>query len=101
MVLFHQEEELTNIFGLLTSQDNISIAELVEIRIDEAGTNVSTMYQFVGGIHDNRGPGLEGILNCINDIFYTAYDSAINQHNCNISKKLSSRFRNIQFKQNI
>ena len=59
------------------------------------------MYQFVGDINGNKALGLESILNCINDNFHTKDDPAINQRNYNTEKELLSRFRNIQFKQNI
>ena len=36
------------------------------------------MYQFVGDINGNRVPGLESILNYIDNNFYTTDDSAIN-----------------------
>ena len=41
-IIFFQEEKLTNIFDLLINQCNISIAEPVEIQIDEIGNNVTT-----------------------------------------------------------
>ena len=69
-VTLFQDEKLTNIFELLINQNNISIAEPVEIQIDELGNNVTTMYQFVGDTNDNKVPGLESILNYINNNFY-------------------------------
>ena len=65
----------------MISPNNISIAEPVEIQIGESGNYVITMYQFVGEINDKQVPGLEPILNSINNNFYTKDDSAINQHN--------------------
>ena len=86
-----QGEKLTNISELLISQNNISIAEPVEIQIDGLGNTVTTMYQFVGGINVNTVPGSESTLNYINDDFYTKYGSAINQHKYNFTKKHFSK----------
>ena len=56
-----QAEKPTHIFESLINQNNISIAEPVEIQIDESVNNVITMYEFVGDINDNKVPGLESI----------------------------------------
>ena len=66
-----QGEKLTNTFGLLINQNDISIAEPVETQTDELGNNVIAMYQFVGDIHDNKVPGLESVLNYRNGNFHT------------------------------
>ena len=87
-----QEEKLTNNFELLINQTDISIAEPVEIQIDELGNNGITMYQFVGDTSDNKMPGLESIINYMNGNVYTTYDSAINQHNYNTTKKNYGQF---------
>ena len=71
-----QEEKLTNTFELLISPNNISIAEPVEIEVYGLGNKVITMYQLVGDINGNTVPGLESILNYINDKFHTKDDSA-------------------------
>ena len=81
-----QEEKLINIFELLMNQNSISIAEPVEIQIDELGNNGFTMYGFVGDINDNKVPGLESILNYINDSFFAKNEGAVNQHNYNTTK---------------
>ena len=58
----------------------ISIAEPIDTQIDELGNNVITMYQFIGIISDGKVPGLESILNYINESFYSKDEPAINEH---------------------
>ena len=60
---------------------NISVAEPVEIQIDDLGNNVITMCEFVGDINDNKALGLDIILNCINDALFAKHEGAVNQIN--------------------
>ena len=43
-----------NIKNIFTPISNISVAEPVEVQIDELGQNVITMYQFIGDINDKK-----------------------------------------------
>ena len=70
------------------NQNNISIAELVGIQIDELGNDVMPVYEFVNDINDNKVIGLESISNYINDIFFAKHKGAVNQHNYNTTKKI-------------
>ena len=44
-------------------QTSISIAEPIDVQIDELGNHIIQMYQFKGMIIDEKVPGLESILN--------------------------------------
>ena len=44
-------------------QADISIAEPIDVQIDELGGNIIQMYQVIGVISDKKVPGLESILN--------------------------------------
>ena len=48
-------------------QTNISIAERIDVLIDELGYNIIHMYQLKGIIYDGKVPGLECILNYMNE----------------------------------
>ena len=45
------------------------------------------MYQFIGDINDTKAGGLESLLNCMNENFFTKGDPAINEHHYHITKK--------------
>ena len=45
-----------------------------------------TMYQFIGDMNDTQVGGLESLLNCMNENFFSKYDPAINEHHCHITK---------------
>ena len=68
-------------------KNDISIAEPVEVQIDEVGNNTIQMYQFIGTMNDEQVGGLEPILNYMNDNFFSKDDPAINEHHCNTTKK--------------
>ena len=76
-----------NIKNIFTPISNISVAEPVEVQIDELGQNVITMYQFIGDINDTKIPGLESLLNYMNENFYSKDEPAINEHHYHITKK--------------
>ena len=42
---------------------DISIAEPIEVQIDELGNNMIQMYQLIGIINDEKAGGLESFLN--------------------------------------
>ena len=51
-------------------QTSISIAEPIDVQIDELGFNIIHMYQLIGIINDEKVPGLGSILNHINGNFF-------------------------------
>ena len=48
---------------------NISIAEPVDVQMDELGKNITQMYHFIG-INDEQVLGAESILHYMNEIFF-------------------------------
>ena len=64
------ENEPKNINEIFIPKTDISISEPIDVQIDENGDNAFTMYQFVGDINDNKVPGLENVLNYMNEIFF-------------------------------
>ena len=65
---------------------DISTAEPYDVIIDELGNNVITMYQFIGDINDTKVAGLESLLNCMSENFFTKDDPAITEHHYHITK---------------
>ena len=79
-----QPKNTTEIFIPRTS---ISIAEPIDVQIDELGYNTIHMYQFTIIINDEKVPGLESILNYMKESFFSKDDPAINEHRYHITKK--------------
>ena len=52
-----------DINDILIPQADISIAEPIEVQIDELGNNMIQMYQVIGIIREEKVPGLASILN--------------------------------------
>ena len=55
--------------------------------IDETGTSIITMYQFIRDINDTKDGGLEPLLNYMNEDCFIKDDPAINEHPYHIAKK--------------
>ena len=85
--LFQENEEPQNIKNTFIHNNNISIAEPYDVQIDETGNNFITMYQFTGNISDNMVPGLESLLNYMNENFYNKDEPAVNNHEYHVTKK--------------
>ena len=85
--LFQENDEPENIKNTFIHNDNISIAEPYDVQIDETGNNFITMYQFTGNISDNMVPGLESLLNYMNENFYNKDEPAVNNHEYHVTKK--------------
>ena len=83
--LFQDNGSTKNINEIFIHKSDISIAEPQDVIID--GTNVITMYQFVGDIDDTKVAGLESILNYINENFFSKDAPAVNEHHYHITKK--------------
>ena len=84
--LFQENEPLKNINDMFLLRTDISIAEPIDVQIDELGNNTSQMYQPVGIINDDK-VGLEPLLNYMNKNFSSKDDPAINEHHYRITKK--------------
>ena len=64
--MIQEDGTVKNILDILFPYGDIAVAELIDAQLNDLGP-VIQMYQFIGGINDERVPGLEPILNCIND----------------------------------
>ena len=67
--LIQEDGTVKNILGIVFAYGNIAIAELVDVQLNGFGP-VIQMYQFIGDINDKRVPGLESILNYIDEILF-------------------------------
>ena len=84
--LFQGNESPKDISDIFIPKNDISTAEPYDVIIDELGSNVTTMYQFIGDINDEKVGGLESLLNYMNENFYSKGNPLINEHNCHITK---------------
>ena len=84
--MFQRDGTVKHILDILFPYGYIAIAELVDVQINEICNNVIQLYQFVGEINDKRIPGLESILNCINESCLNKADPAVNGHSYYITK---------------
>ena len=84
--LFLDNGQPKNIEDIFINKNDISSAQPYDVPIDENG-NVVQMYQFLGEMSDTKIPGLESILNYINDNFFSKADPAINEHDYSTIKK--------------
>ena len=64
-----EDGTVKNILDMLFPYGDIAVAELVDVQLNDLGP-VNQMYQFIGDINDERAPGLESILNYINENFF-------------------------------
>ena len=51
----------------LIHNTDISIAEPIDVQINELGNNIIQMYQLIGTSNGEKVPGLESILNYMNE----------------------------------
>ena len=65
--LFQENKQPKTINILCIPQTSISISEPIDVQIDELGNSIRTMYQFIGIVTDEQVPGLESILNYMNE----------------------------------
>ena len=89
--LYQKDGTVKNILDILFSYGDIAVAELVDVQLTELGP-VIQLYQFIGPINDERVPGLESILNYINENFFNKSDPAVNEYNYYISKKFHTHY---------
>ena len=50
------------------------------------GDNIIQVYQFIGYINDTKVAGLESVLNCMNEDFFSKNEPAVNGHHYHITK---------------
>jgi len=89
--LIQEDGTVKNILDILFAYGDIAVAELVDVQLNELGP-ITQMYQFIGGINDNRVPGLESILNYIDENFFNKADPAVNEHNYYITKTFNTQY---------
>ena len=70
--LFHENEQSKNITDIFIPQASISIAEPIDVQIDELGYDIIHMYQVIGIINEEKVPVLESTLNYMNENLFLA-----------------------------
>jgi len=80
-------QEPINIKDIFIPKTDISVAEPIEVQLDEFGDNIITMYQFIGPINDTKVGGLESLLNYMNENFFSKDEPAVNEHHYHITRK--------------
>ena len=93
--LFQENEQPKNINDMFIPKTDISIAEPIEVQIDELGNNMIQMYQLIGIINDEKAGGLESLLNYVNENLFGKDDPAINEHHNIIEKQYNEETHNI------
>ena len=83
--LFQENEQPKNINVMFILKTDISMAEPIEVQMDELGDNTFQMYQLIGIINDEKAGGLESLLNCMSEHFFSKDDPAISEHHYNIT----------------
>ena len=81
-----QSDRTYNINDIFIPKIYISVAEPYDVVIDEFGNTVQ-MYQFTGGINDDKVGGLESLLNYMNENFFSKDEPAVNENHYHITKK--------------
>ena len=64
---------------------DISIAEPIDVQIDELGNDNIQMYQLIGIISDEKVGGLESLLNYTDENSFSKDDPAINENHYHIT----------------
>ena len=85
-------KEPENIKDIFIPKSDISVAEPIEVQIDELGDNIITMYQFIGDINDTTVGGLESLLTYMNGNFFSKDAPAINEHHYHITRKQYNQY---------
>ena len=86
--LFQENDEPSpNTNDTFIPKSDISVVEPYDVKIDELGNNIITMYQFIGHINDTKVGGLESLLNYMNENFFSKDEPAINEHHYRITRK--------------
>ena len=85
--LFQENEQLKTINDMFIPKTDTSIAEPIEVQIDELGNNTVQMYQLISIINDEKVGGLESLLNHMNENWFSKDDPAITKQPYNITKQ--------------
>ena len=85
--LFQENGQPKHINAICIPKTDISIAEPIEVHIDELGNNTDQMYQLIGIINDGTVGGLESLSNYMNENLFRKDDPAINEHHYRITKQ--------------
>ena len=78
--LFQGNAQPNNINDMFVPKNDISIAEPIDVQIDELGNGVIQMYQLMGIINDEKVGGLEPLLSYMGDNFFSKGGPAIHEH---------------------
>ena len=89
--LFQENEQLKNINGMFIPQASVSIAERVDVQINELGNDIIQVYQFISIISDERIPGLESTLHYMNENYSSNDDPALYEHRYHIIKNNTTK----------
>ena len=89
--LTQEDGTVKNILDMVFPYGDIAVAELADAQLNDLGP-VIQMYQFIGDINDERVPGLESILNYINENLFNKTDPAVNEHSYYITKTFSTQY---------
>ena len=88
--LIQEDGTVKNVLDILFPYGDIAVAELVDVQLNDLGP-VIQMYQFIGDINDEGVPGLESILNYINENLNKT-DPAVNGHSYYITKAFNTQY---------
>ena len=95
--LFQENEQHKSINDIFILKTDISIAEPIDVQIDELGNNTIQTYQFIGIINDEKVGCLESLLNYMNENSSSKDGPARNEHHYHITKKNSTTKRHITY----
>ena len=84
--LFQENEQPKNINDTCIPKTDISLAEPIDVQLDELGNTTIQMYQLTGIINDEQVGGIESLLNYMNEHLFSKDDPAINEHHYHITK---------------
>ena len=88
IIVCQENEQPKNINEICNPQTSISIAEPIDVQIDELGNNMIQMYQSISIINDEKVHGLGNILNSMNENLLSKDDPATNEHHYHITKTI-------------
>ena len=85
--LSQENEQPKNTTEVCIPETSFSIAEAIDVQIDEVGDSIIQMYQFTDIINDEKVPGLDSMLEYMNENSFSKDDPAINEHQYRTTKK--------------
>ena len=90
-IRFFKNEQPKDIYDMFIPRTSSSIAEPIDVQIDEVGNDINQVYQLIRVIKDEKVPGLENILNYMVELSFSKDDPAINEHHCHITKTSTTK----------